>query len=89
MLNTEYQFIIYIDHKPLVRFLHAEYYEDIFTYWANKLYLLNIHIQHISEENNIVVDSLSRIIFYYANYSLDQLVYKFSKDVILYQDDKE
>lgn len=29
ILNAERQFIIYTDHKPLIRFLNADYHKDI------------------------------------------------------------
>ena len=44
MLNAKHQSIIHMDHKPLIRFFNAEYYENIFTHQVNKLRLLNIRI---------------------------------------------
>ena len=58
MLNAEQQSVIHKDHKPLVGFINAEYHEDIFARWANKLRLLNIRIQHIEGKKNTVADSL-------------------------------
>lgn len=52
MLNAEYQSVAYTDYKPLVGFLNAEYYKDIFARWANKLRLLNTCIQYISRKRN-------------------------------------
>ena len=59
MLNAERQSVVHTDHKPLVGFLNAEYHEDIFARWANKLRLLNIRIQHIPGKKNMVADGLS------------------------------
>ncbi len=58
MLIVERQSVVHTDPKPLVGFLNAEYLEDIFTCWANKLRLLNIRIQHIQGKKNVVADGL-------------------------------
>ena len=69
MLNAKHQSIIHMDHKLLVGFLNVEYHEDIFAYWANKLRLFNIRIQHIPRKKNLVANGLSRVIFNNPNYS--------------------
>ena len=63
-----------MDHKSLVKFLNAKYHKNIFAYWANKLRLLNIYIQHISEKKNTVADGLSQVIFNNVDCSPDRLV---------------
>ena len=87
MLNAKHQSVVNTDYKPFVVFLNAEYYEDIFAYWANQLRLLNIGIQHIPGKRNMVADELSRIIFNNPNCSPDRLVSKLAKEVFVYQDD--
>lgn len=42
ILNTQHQSIVHTDHELLVAFLNAEYHENIFAFYTNKLYLLNI-----------------------------------------------
>ena len=37
MLNAKQQSVIYVDYKLLVEFINAEYHEDIFPQWANKI----------------------------------------------------
>lgn len=59
ILNAKHQSIVHMDYKPLLRFLHAEYHEDIFVHWAKKLPLLNICIEYISSKKNVVADGLS------------------------------
>ena len=59
MLNVKQQSVIYTDHKPFVGFINAEYHEDIFAHWANKLRLLNIRIQYIEKKKNTLADGLS------------------------------
>ena len=81
MLNAEYQSVVNTDHKLFIGFLNAEYYKDIFVYWANKLHLLNICIQQISKKKNIVADGLFWIIFNNANCSLNRIVNKLAKEV--------
>ena len=87
MLNAEYQSVVHTDYKPLVGFLNAEYHEDIFAYWANKLSLLNIRIQHIPGKKNMVADGLSRVIFNNPDCSPDRLVSKLAKEVFAHQYD--
>ena len=87
MLNTEHQSVVYIDHKPLVGFLNAEYHKNIFARWANKLCLLNIRIQYISRKKNMVVDGLSQVIFNNPDCSPNRLVSKLVKEVFAHQDD--
>ena len=89
MLNVAHQSVVHTDHKPLVGFLNAEYHEDIFARWANKLRLLNIRIQHIPGKKNTVADGLSRVIFNNADCSPDRLVSKLAKEVFSHQDDDE
>ena len=36
ILNAKHQSIAHTDHKPLVGFLNAEYYKNIFARWVNK-----------------------------------------------------
>ena len=84
-----HQLVVYTDHKLPVGFLNAEYHKDIFVHWANKLRLLNIHIQHILEKKNTIADGLSRVIFDNIDCSPNRLVSKFVKEVFLHQDDDE
>ena len=86
MLNMEHQSVIHIDHKPLIGFLNAEYHEDIFARWANKLRLLNIRNQYILEKRYMVADGLSWVIFNKPDYSPNRLVSKLAKVVFAHQD---
>ena len=89
MLNAECQSVVHTDLKLLVGFLNAEYHQDIFAYWANKLRLFNICIQHIEGKKNIVADGLSWIIFNNPDCSSDWLVNKLAKEIFAHQDDDE
>ncbi len=89
ILNAEHQLVVHTDHKPLVGFLNAEYHEDIFARWANKLRLLNIRIQHIQGKKNVVVDGFSRVIFNNPDCSPDRLISKLAKEVFVHQNDDE
>lgn len=59
ILNVVHQLVIYTDHKPLVGFLNAKYYKNIFADWTNKLCLLNICIQYILKKKNTIENGLS------------------------------
>lgn len=89
LLHANLQSVVYTDHKPFIGFFNAKYHKNIFARSANKLCLLNIHIQYILGKRNIVADSWSRVIFNNANCSLNQLIRKLFKQVFLYQDDNE
>ena len=52
------QSVVHTDNKSLVRFLNAEYHENIFVRSISKLCLLNICIQYIFGKKNMVVDEL-------------------------------
>ena len=89
MLNAKKQSVIYTDHKSLVGFINAEYNENIFSHWANKLWLFNIRIQYIVGKKNLVADALSQVIFKNADCSLNRLVHKLAKKVKLHYDDNK
>lgn len=57
--------------------------------WANRLRLLNIHIQHITGKKNVIADDLSWVIFNNTDCSLNRLVSKLVKEVFSYPDDNE
>ena len=81
MLNAEYQSVVHTDHKSLMKFLNAEYHEDIFACWANILCLLNICIPYIPSNKNIIANRLSQVIFNNPDYSPYWLVNKLAKEV--------
>ena len=59
MFIVDQQFVVHIDHKLIVKFIHAKYYKSIFVRWANKLRLFHICIPHILGKKNTVANSLS------------------------------
>lgn len=78
-----------MNHKLLIKFQNTEYHKIVFAYWANKLYLLNIYIQHIPRFKNFVADSLSWVIVNNADCSPNWLVSKLAKEFILYSDNNK
>ena len=50
------------DHLPLKRFLHKNTLNSKVNNWAMELESLNIWFEHIRGQNNVLVDTLSRMI---------------------------
>ena len=50
------------DHLPLKRFLHKNTLNSKVNNWEMELESFNIQFEHIKGQNNILVDSLSRLI---------------------------
>lgn len=80
--------VVQTDYKPLIRFLTANTYKDIFFRQVEKLRPLNIRLAQIEGKRNQATDSLSRTIFE-EDYCLIEKTRKLLREVERHNTDRK
>ena len=82
ILNTKKVSIIYIDYKPFIGFFNTDYYENIYTYQAEKLRRLYIKLIYIKGEINLAANDLLKVLFDIPDYKFNKIIKKIVPEVL-------